>query len=104
MKTNLETIHPITDFDLHLIGEGTHFKSYEKFGARVMDFQGVSGVYFALWAPDARGVSVVGDFNGWQKTSHPMNHLNSSGIWEIFVPDLHEGEIYKYAILSMDNQ
>ncbi len=104
MNPNIENYHPITDFDLYLIGEGNHFRSYEKFGARVMNIEGVSGVYFALWAPNARNVSVVGNFNDWRQNSHPMNHLPSSGVWELFVPGLNEGEIYKYAILSADNR
>ncbi len=104
MNPNLETDHPITDFDLYLIGEGNHFRSYEKFGARTMCFQGVEGVYFALWAPNARSVSIVGNFNDWQNTSHPMDRLDTSGVWGLFVPGLKEGEIYKYAILSTENR
>ena len=103
MKLNPEAQHPITGFDLYLMGEGNHFKSYEKFGARLMNIQGVQGVYFALWAPNARGISVVGNFNNWQQDTHPMNRLDSSGVWELFIPGLKEGEIYKYAITSADN-
>jgi len=102
MNPNLDTYHPISDVDLYLIGEGNHFKSYEKLGARIMDLQGIPGVYFALWAPNASSVSVVGNFNDWQESSHPMHRLESSGVWELFVPGLKEGEMYKYAILSTD--
>ena len=104
MNTSHEKCHPITDFDLYLIAEGNHFKSYEKLGARVMDLQGVKGVYFALWAPNAKSISVVGNFNNWQPNAHPMIHLKSSGVWELFVPGLKTGEIYKYAIMTTDNQ
>jgi 1,4-alpha-glucan branching enzyme len=90
----------LTDFDLHLIGEGTHQKSYEKLGAHAMTLDGVRGVHFAVWAPNARAVSVVGDFNHWLAGAHPMNNRGSSGIWELFIPGLGPSEVYKYAIRS----
>jgi 1,4-alpha-glucan branching enzyme len=89
------------DLDLHLIAEGTHYQQYEKLGAhlRTHKFQNAKGVHFAVWAPNARRVSVVGDFNQWDGRVHPMR-FHPPGIWEIFLPGLDEGEIYKYEILS----
>ncbi len=103
MKTNLDVLHPITDFDLYLLGEGNHFKSYEKFGARVLDADGLQGVYFALWAPHAQVVSIVGNFNAWQTNAHPMRRIDASGVWDLFIPGLKEGAIYKYAILNPEH-
>ncbi|HZU70744.1 MAG TPA: 1,4-alpha-glucan branching protein GlgB [Ktedonobacteraceae bacterium] len=93
-----------TDFDLYLFGQGKHYRIYEKMGAHPATFNGVEGVNFAVWAPNARTVSVIGDFNGWNRSAHPM-HLrhNDLGIWECFIPGLKEGIIYKYAILSRYN-
>ena len=90
----------LTDFDLHLMGEGNHYKKYEKLGAHPVSIDGVSGVHFAVWAPNARSVSVIGDFNRWDNRRHPMRLLVGSGIWEIFVPGLGEGELYKFDIRS----
>ncbi len=90
----------LTDFDLHLIGEGTHYKNYEKLGSHVRTIDGVKGVHFAVWAPNARNVGVVGDFNSWDGRRHPMRSLGSSGTWEIFIPGLAEGTVYKYEIKS----
>jgi 1,4-alpha-glucan branching enzyme len=93
----------LTDFDLHLLSEGTHFDAYEKLGAHLREIEGVRGVVFAVWAPNARRVSVVGDFNQWDGRRHPMRVRGASGIWELFLPGLGEGEIYKYEIKSRDN-
>ncbi|MCX6995833.1 MAG: alpha-amylase family glycosyl hydrolase, partial [Kiritimatiellaeota bacterium] len=90
----------ITDFDQHLFGEGTHCRSYEKMGARPMTLEGVAGVHFAVWAPNAARVSVVGDFNRWDGRHHPMQHRGSSGLWELFIPELQAGDIYKFEIKS----
>ncbi len=90
----------LTDFDLHLIGEGTHYEKYEKLGAHVREVAGVRGVHFGVWAPNAKRVSVVGDFNQWDGRIHPMRSRGSSGIWELFVPGLEEGYIYKFEIRS----
>ncbi len=90
----------LSDFDLHLMGEGTHYQKYEKLGAHPIEHQGVRGVAYALWAPNARRVSVVGDFNHWDGRCHPMRVRGGSGIWEIFIPGHVEGEIYKYEIKS----
>ncbi len=90
----------LSDFDLHLMGEGTHYKKYEKLGAHLREIQGTRGVTFAVWAPNARRVSVVGDFNHWDGRRHPMRVRGGTGIWELFVPGLEEGEVYKYEIKS----
>lgn len=90
----------LTDFDLHLFGEGTHWQSYEKMGAHVIEVAGVRGVHFAVWAPNALRVSIVGDFNRWDGRVHPMRSLGSSGVWELFVPELSDGAIYKFEIRS----
>ena len=90
----------LTDFDLHLIGEGTHYKNYEKLGAHVIEVQGVTGVHFGVWAPNAAHVTVIGDFNNWDRRRHPMRLLGVSGIWELFIPGMGEGEVYKFFVKS----
>ena len=90
----------LTDFDLYLSGEGTDYLKYEKFGAHVRNVSGVNGVHFAVWAPNAKRIGVVGDFNSWDGRVHAMRNRGSSGIWEIFIPGLDKGSIYKYEILS----
>jgi 1,4-alpha-glucan branching enzyme len=90
----------LTDYDLYLIGEGNHYQKYEKLGAHTVELDGVRGVHFAVWAPNATCVSVIGDFNHWDNRRHPMRFLGSSGIWEIFLPGLGEGEIYKFFVRS----
>jgi 1,4-alpha-glucan branching enzyme len=94
----------LTEFDLHLMGEGRHYDTYEKLGAHVKTIEGVAGVHFAVWAPSAKRVSIVGDFDGWDGRVHPMRSRGSSGIWEIFLPDLGEGAIYKYEIIGPHGQ
>jgi 1,4-alpha-glucan branching enzyme len=84
--------------DLHLISEGAHWRLYDKLGAHLREVEGVKGVTFALWAPNARRVSVVGDFNAWDGRCHAMRLRHESGIWEIFIPGLGEGALYKYEI------
>ena len=90
----------ITDYDLHLFAQGRLQESYRMLGAHHMEVQGVWGVRFALWAPNAERVSVVGDFNGWDGRVYPMRSLGSSGVWELFVPDIGLGEFYKFEIRS----
>ncbi|MBD2095215.1 1,4-alpha-glucan branching protein GlgB [Trichocoleus sp. FACHB-591] len=87
----------LTDFDLHLFAEGNHHRLYEKLGAHLTEVEGVKGVYFAVWAPNARNVSVLGDFNHWDGRKHQMRK-GPSGIWELFIPALTEGDRYKYEI------
>ncbi|MFZ3566494.1 1,4-alpha-glucan branching enzyme [Streptomyces sp. BH097] len=90
------------EVDLHLIGEGRHEGLWTALGAHVMEHQGVRGTRFAVWAPNARGVRMVGDFNCWNGTSTPMRSLGRSGVWELFVPDIGEGELYKFEIIGPD--
>jgi 1,4-alpha-glucan branching enzyme len=90
----------LTPYDLHLFNEGKHNRLYEKFGAHVVEVDGRRGTYFAVWAPNAERISVVGDFNGWNPDSHPMNPRESSGVWEAFLRDLGPGTVYKYHIRS----
>lgn len=92
------------DIDLHLIGEGRHMQLAEALGSRVATLDAVRGVRFAVWAPNARRVSVVGDFNTWDGRRHPMRRRGSSGIWEIFIPRLTEGTIYQYEIVAQDGR
>jgi 1,4-alpha-glucan branching enzyme len=90
----------LSEFDLYLMGEGRHYDTYNKLGAHIQTLEGVRGVNFAVWAPSARRVSVVGDFNHWDGRINPMRARGSSGIWELFVPELNEGVIYKYEIIG----
>ena len=93
----------LTEFDAHLFGEGTHYRTYEKLGARLAEVDGTRGAYFAVWAPNARAVSVVGDFNGWNPDVHAMKQYPSIGVWEAFVPGVHQGALYKYRVQSRYN-
>ncbi|WP_119678087.1 1,4-alpha-glucan branching protein GlgB [Indioceanicola profundi] len=88
------------DLDRHLLGEGRHWRAYDAMGAHICTMDGVAGVRFAVWAPNARRVSVVGDFNGWDGRVHPMRLHPGLGIWELFVPGAAEGDSYKYEILG----
>ncbi|OGW29159.1 MAG: 1,4-alpha-glucan branching enzyme [Nitrospirae bacterium GWC2_42_7] len=90
----------LTEYDLYLIGEGNHYRNFEKLGAHITVISSTKGVHFAVWAPNARRVSVVGDFNKWDNRRHPMRLLGASGIWEIFIPGIEEGEVYKFDINS----
>ncbi len=90
----------LTDDDLFLFNEGNHFRLYNKLGAHLMEVDGVRGTYFAVWAPDAEQVFVMGDFNGWDKGSHPLASRGQSGIWEGFIPGVGQGALYKYHIRS----
>lgn len=90
----------LSDYDLYLIGEGNHQRSYEKFGAQPVLIRGVSGVFFTVWSPNAKSVSVVGNFNHWTPGAHPMIRVPFSTVWGLFIPGLKEGEIYKFAIRS----
>jgi 1,4-alpha-glucan branching enzyme len=88
----------LTDFDLHLFGEGKMLRCYDKFGAQIREVDGVRGVNFAVWAPNARSMSVVGDFNHWDGRRHPMKLHATGGVWEIFIPGLDAGEKYKFRV------
>ncbi len=89
----------LSDFELHLYSEGTHFESYRSLGAHVVTLEGVEGVQFAVWAPNAELVTVLGDFNDWDIRRHPMRHRHT-GIWELFLPGLRTGMRYKYFVRS----
>jgi 1,4-alpha-glucan branching enzyme len=90
----------LTDFELHLFAEGTFFKAYATMGAHLRTVKGVPGVHFVVWAPNARRVSVVGDFNQWDGRCHPMTNRGRTGLWELFIPELPEHAMYKYEIRS----
>ncbi|GAA3863663.1 1,4-alpha-glucan branching protein GlgB [Streptomyces sedi] len=90
------------ELDLHLIAEGRHERLWEALGACPMVHQGVAGTRFTVWAPNARGVRVVGDFTHWERTALPMRSLGASGVWELFVPGVDAGALYKYDVLGAD--
>lgn len=91
----------LTDQDIYLFKEGNHFQLYNKFGAHPMQRGDVAGTYFAVWAPNAQRVSVIGDFNGWNRDEHQLGvRWDSSGIWEGFIPGVQQGDLYKYFIVS----
>jgi 1,4-alpha-glucan branching enzyme len=101
----VETLSRFSDFDIHLFKQGKHFKLYEKLGSHVMEFEGVTGTYFAVWAPNASSISVIGNFNGWNRSTHALApRWDSSGIWEGWIPNIGVGEVYKYFIVSNDGQ
>jgi 1,4-alpha-glucan branching enzyme len=98
---NVEVYSRLTDFDIGLFKAGNHFKLYEKLGSHVVDNQGFTGTYFAVWAPNAERVGVIGNFNGWNRTEHLLfPRWDGSGIWEGWIANIGRGEIYKYAIKS----
>ncbi|MFI2074548.1 MULTISPECIES: 1,4-alpha-glucan branching enzyme [Streptomyces] len=90
------------ELDLHLIGEGRHEQLWHALGARPMTHEGVVGTRFTVWAPNARGVRVAGDFNYWDGTAHPMRSLGGTGVWELFLPGVGEGALYKFQITRPD--
>jgi 1,4-alpha-glucan branching enzyme len=96
-------IRLLTDDDVYLFNEGSHFRLYEKLGAHPLRWADVEGTYFAVWAPDAEQVCVIGDFNGWNNSSHPLRPRGQSGIWEGFIPGIGKGTSYKYHVVSRFN-
>lgn len=94
----------LSDDDLYLFNEGTDRKVFQKLGAHERTVNGIQGVSFAVWAPSAKRVSVVGDFNAWDGRFHPMRTMGSSGVWELFIPGLHRGSLYKYEIYDCHEQ
>ena len=94
----------LTDHDIYLFKEGNHFRLYEKLGSHLISVGGMQGTLFAVWAPNAKRVSVIGEFNDWNKESHPLKvRDDASGIWEGFIPGVGEGALYKYHIVSRFN-
>lgn len=101
---NVESYSLFTDFDIGLFKSGKHYKLYEKLGTHVLEHKNVLGTYFAVWAPNANSVHVIGNFNGWNHESHPLNaRWDGSGIWEGWIPNVGNGEIFKYRIVSNNN-
>ncbi len=93
----------LTDFDIALFISGKHFRLYEKMGAHITQVNKTDGTYFAVWAPNAQEVSVMGNFNAWDKRSHQLyKRWDESGIWEGFIPHIAKGEVYKYGIKGFD--
>jgi 1,4-alpha-glucan branching enzyme len=92
------------DLDLYLLGQGNHYEAYNKMGAQVTEMDGVAGVAFAVWAPSAKRVSIIGDFNFWNGQTTPMRSMGPSGVWEVFVPGLESGARYKYEIQAQDGR
>ena len=99
MQNNTEPLL-LGDQDLHFFNEGSHVRLYDKLGAHLVNVNGVIGTYFAVWAPNAERVAVIGEFNGWDKDSHSLYPRGQSGIWERFFPDLRQGATYKYHVVS----
>ena len=95
-----DDISLLSEDDIYLFNEGSHFRLYDKLGAHLLEAGGETGVYFAVWAPDAKQVAVMGDFNRWSKSSHPLSPRGQSGIWEGFIPGVDKGACYKYHIRS----
>ena len=91
----------LSEFDQHLFSEGRHWHIYQKLGSHLHSIDGIDGVYFAVWAPNAERISVIGDFNRWDGRCHPMRNLGGSGVWEIFIPDLTAGSFYKFEIRNV---
>ncbi len=101
----VEPFSLFSDFDIALFQSGKHYKLYEKLGSHVVEFKGVIGTYFSVWAPNAQYVSVIGNFNGWNRGSHKLNiRWDTSGIWEGFIPNTGNGETYKYFIKSTSGE
>ncbi|MFH1216238.1 MAG: 1,4-alpha-glucan branching protein GlgB [Pseudomonadota bacterium] len=94
----------LSEYDRHLFNHGTHYKLYDKLGAHPAVIDGIEGIIFRVWAPAARRVSVIGNFNYWDGRVHQMRVLGSSGIWELFIPGVYQGEIYKYEIRTPKNE
>ena len=99
----MNTTTILTDFDTYLMGEGSHERTYEKMGAHLVEINGEKGVHFAVWAPNAQKVCLMGDFNSWHGDSHPLASSNS-GIWTLFVPALTENSVYKYRVVSQSGE
>ncbi|MBQ1310836.1 MAG: 1,4-alpha-glucan branching enzyme, partial [Blautia sp.] len=93
-----------TDLDQYLFGQGTHYDIYKKLGAHLTEEDGTAGVYFAVWAPNAQYVAVIGDFNGWDKEADPMEKAGPIGVFQCFVPGAKVGQLYKFYIVGMHGE
>ena len=106
---SMKSLSLLSDQDLYLFNEGSHFRLYDKLGAHMVDKGSLpgaefeSGTYFAVWAPNANQVSVIGEFNGWNKSSHGLKPKGQSGIWEGFIPGIGKGTLYKFHVGSRFN-
>lgn len=94
----------ITELDAYLFGQGTHYEIYNKMGAHPTTFDGKRGVYFSVWAPRAKSVYVIGEFNNWNETEYPMRKFSDGGIYDIFIPGVKEGQLYKFLIISQNGE
>ena len=94
----------VTELDQYLFGQGVHYDIYRKMGAHKAVKDGQEGVYFAVWAPHAEAVHVIGSFNGWNEESHPMTKLGPVGIYDLFIPEAKVGDMYKYLITAQDGR
>ena len=104
MKQEVQVYSLFTEFDISLFRSGKHYRLYEKFGAHLITHEGQEGVYFSVWAPTAKSVSVIGDFNYWNIDDHPLKvRWDESGIWEGFIPGAKKGDKYKFRIISNNN-
>ncbi|HVV56603.1 MAG TPA: 1,4-alpha-glucan branching protein GlgB [Mucilaginibacter sp.] len=102
---NVEVYSRFTDFDIGLFKSGKHYKLYEKMGSHVVEYNGVIGTYFAVWAPNAQYISVIGNFNYWDRGTHPLYvRWDGSGIWEGFIPNVGDGEVYKFFVKSTSGE
>src|SRR3989338_623834 len=101
MRTGISETSQFTHYDIHLFKEGNHFYIFEKLGSHLRTINGVDGCYFAVWAPNAKSVSAIGDFNKWHISANQLAlRKDDSGIWEGFIPAVKKGAIYKYHIVS----
>ena len=98
-----ETVQ-ITEMDQYLFAQGTHYDIYKMLGAHFSEENGVKGVFFAVWAPNAAAVHVIGEFNGWNEESHPMTKIGPGGIYTLFVPGVEENTLYKFLITTANGQ
>ena len=96
--------YEVGELDQYLFGQGNHYEIYKKLGAHIVDDEDQKGVYFAVWAPNAKSVSVVGDFNDWTPNTHKMERNEPLGIYTCFVPEIGQGALYKYCIETLKGE
>ena len=102
-KKTLEKVF-ISEADQYLFAQGTHYDIYKKLGAHVSEENGEKGVYFAVWAPNAKEIYLVGEFNNWSGVTHPMENIDDSGIWNIFTDDININGLYKYNVIDKNGR